>query len=432
MISKSLRNNRFRYRGMGVMAVVTAVALMASACSAPGASKQATVQLTPKPVKVEAVKKVTISSPVEQIADVTAGVTLDVIAKANGEVTSVNKHKGDYVEKGDILFVIDNTDAASNQRKSELQLKSAQQSLQQARDSKVNNRKDLADGVERAQTALQNAQQDYNKIRNDFDAGTVTQRQVDQVKQALDNAQMSYDSAKSKLSAFDNSDSIAAAETQAESARLNLDDATRALDNFEVKAPGSGVLTDFNVVVGQTVSAAAGRVAQVQEIDPIKIKTELSENNYLLVKGKQELVYYNPNTPDKKGTAKVSYLAPIMSAATKTYTLELAVPNTDHQLQPGTRYMVQLTTESEEKVPVVPTLSIIREASDTFVFIQQGDQYMKRKVKLGRINGENQEVLEGVKEGDQLVISGQNTLKDGQKVGSTEASAQPSATPAAK
>jgi multidrug efflux pump subunit AcrA (membrane-fusion protein) len=418
----------FKNRTLRILAVLTVVAVMAAGCSAPGGAGPATAQLQPRPVKTQAIAKQIISSPIEQVADVVAGTTLDVVSKANGEVLEVLKKRGDYVEKGDVLFVIDSKDAVSAKRKSELSLRSAQESLQQAKDNKVNNRKDLVDNVTRSETAFKNAQQDYNKIRNDYDAGLVDQHQVDQSKQTLDNAQMSFESAQSKLSAFDNSDSIAAAQTQAESASLALEDATRLLENYSVKAPGSGVLTDFNIVVGQSVSAAAGKVGQVQQIDPIKIKTELSEPNYQLVKGKQELVYYNPDAPDKKGTAKISYLAPIMSATTKTFTLEMEVPNADHQLQPGKRFMAQLTTETEEQVAAVPTLSVIREESNTFVFVQQGDQYLKRQVKLGRINGEFQEVLEGVKEGEQLVVTGQNTLKDGQKVEST----QPTATPAAK
>lgn len=432
MINDSSRKRKFRYRSIGVIALLTAAAVMASACAAPGSNGAATVSLAPKAVKTEAVKKQKISNPIEQVADVAAGTTLDVVSKANGEVLSVVKKRGEYVEKGEVLFVIDNKDALSAQRKSELALKSAQESLQQARDNKVNNRKDLADNVARSQTALTNAQQDYNKTRNDFDAGTAVQHQVDQMKQALDNAQMNLEAAQSKLSAFDNSDAISSAQTQAESASLSLEDATRSLENYEVKAPGSGVLTDFNVVVGQTVAAAAGKVGQVQQIDPIKIKTELTETNYQLVKGKQELVFYNPDTPDKKGTAKISYLAPIMSTATKTYTLELEVPNSDHLLQPGNRFMVQLTTETEEQVVAIPTLSVIREESDTFVFVEQGDQYVKRKVKLGRISGEFQEVIDGVKDGEKLVISGQNTLKDGQKVEAASASPAATATPAAK
>ncbi|MDR6878870.1 efflux RND transporter periplasmic adaptor subunit [Bacillus sp. 3255] len=432
MINDSSRKRNFKLRPVGMIALLAAAAVLATACSVPGAGEASTVQLAPRAVKTEVIAKQKISSPIEQVADVAAGTTLDVVSKANGEVQQVLKNRGEYVEKGEVLFVIDSTDAVSAKRKSELALKSAQESLQQARDNKVNNRKDLADNVTRSETALKNAQQDYNKARNDYDAGTIVQHQVDQMKQALDNAQMNLDAAKSKLAAFDNSDSISAAQTQAESASLSLEDATRALENYEVKAPGSGVLTDFNIVVGQTVSAAAGKVGQVQQIDPIKIKTELAETNYQLVKGKQELVYYNPDTPEKKGTAKISYLAPIMSATSKTYTLELEVPNSDHQLQPGTRFMVQLTTETEEQVVAIPTLSVIREESETFVFVQQGDQYVKRKVKLGRINGEYQEVLDGVKDGEKLVVTGQNTLKDGQKVESASASPQPSATPAAK
>lgn len=432
MINDSSRKRKIKSRSMGVIALLTAAAVLASACSAPGAKGAATVQLAPRAIKTDVIKKQKISNPIEQVADVAAGTTLDVVSKANGEVTEVLKKRGEYVEKGEILFVIDNKDALSAKRKSELSVRSAQESLQQAKDNKVNNRKDLLDNVTRSQTALKNAAQEYNKIRNEYDAGIAVQHQVDQSKQALDSAQMNLDAAQSKLSAFDNSDSISSIQTQAESASLALEDATRSLENYQVKAPGNGILTDFNVAVGQTVAAAAGKVGQVQQIDPIKIKTELTETNFLLVKGKQELIYYNPDSPDKKGTAKISYLAPIMSAATKTYTLELEVPNSDHLLQPGNRFMVQLTTETEEQVIAIPTLSIIREESDTIVFVQQGDQYQKRKVKLGRINGEYQEVIEGVKDGEQLVTTGQNTLKDGQKVDSASAQPQPTTTPAAK
>ncbi|MCY9664168.1 efflux RND transporter periplasmic adaptor subunit [Paenibacillus alginolyticus] len=434
MINDSSRKRKFKSRSMGVIVLLTAAAVLASACSAPGAKGAATVQLAPKAIKTDVIKKQKISNPIEQVADVAAGTTLDVVSKANGEVTEVLKKRGEYVEKGEVLFVIDNKDALSSKRKSELSVRSAQESLQQAKDNKVNNRKDLADNVTRSQTALKNAEQEYNKVRNEYDAGIAVQHQVDQSKQALDSAKMNLDAAQSKLSAFDNSDSISTIQTQAESASLALEDANRSLENYQVKAPGNGILTDFNVVVGQTVAAAAGKVGQVQQIDPIKIKTELTETNFLLVKGKQELIYYNPDSPDKKGTAKISYLAPIMSAATKTYTLELEVPNSDHQLQPGSRFMVQLTTETEEQVVAVPSLSVIREESDTFVFVQQGDQYQKRKVKLGRINGEYQEVIDGVKDGEKLVTAGQNTLKDGQKVDTASASVQPQATttPAAK
>lgn len=413
-------------RAIRLVSMLSIASLLIIGCSSGGG--KATADLGPRPVKTEAVQKRTISAPNEQVADIKAGTTWDVVAKANGEAVEVYKKRGDVVEKGEVLFVLDSVDAQSARRSSELALKNAELTLTQTKDGLVNNRKDLTDNLARVKVAQENAQKEYNKIRNQFDAGMATQHQVDMTKQSLDDANRSVESVQSKLDAFDRKDSVAAALSQVESARLGLENATRTLEHYSVKAPGSGVLTDFTVVVGQTVSAAAGRVGQIQQIDPIKIATELTESNYKLVKGKQELVYYHPDAPNETNKAKISYLAPIMSAATKTYTLELEIPNGELKIQPGTRYMVQLTTEAEEQVVAVPSMSVVREESSTYVFVLQGNQYQKRQVKLGRINGQYQEVLEGLKEGEQVVVTGQNTLKDGEQAVSAN-SAAPSSAP---
>jgi multidrug efflux pump subunit AcrA (membrane-fusion protein) len=405
MINQSLR----------LVTIVTAAAILAVGCSAgAGGSGAAQTNLAPRPVKTEAIAKRSIGSPVEQVAEVSAANVLDVVSKASGEVLEVRKKRGEYVQKDDVLFLIDQKDAASGLSKSELALQSARDSLQKAREDLANNRKDLVDAIERAGVALTNAERDYNRIRNEFDAGQVVQQQVDMAKQQADNARMSLQSAQNKLSALESTNALSSIETQAKSATIAVEDATRMLDNYSVKAPATGFLTDFGITVGQMVMSG-GKIGQVQQVDPIKLSTELTESNYKLALNKQELVFYNPDTPDQKKTAKVSYLAPVMSAQTKSYTLELEVPNPDQTIKPGSRMMIQLTTETEQLVLTVPTLSIIREESSTFVFILEGTQYRKRAVKLGRMNGAYQEILEGVKEGEQLVITGQNQLKDGQQ-----------------
>ncbi|WP_028548940.1 efflux RND transporter periplasmic adaptor subunit [Paenibacillus sp. UNC451MF] len=414
-------------RVLAVMTLAAVVAAMAAGCSAPGGPKgMAEAQLKVRAVKTEAITKQRIGDPTEQVADISAGTAIDIVTKANGEVIEVLKKRGDYVEKGDILFRIDSRDAESVKRKNELSVRSSQESLQKAKDDQVNNRKDLADAVQKAEVAMKNVEQDYNKMRNDYDSGSATDHQLEQAQQQVDNARMGLESAKNKLAANDNNNTIASVETQAETNQLALEDSIRSLDNYNVKAPVSGILTDFTPEAGQTISSSF-KLGQVLQVDPVKIKTELSETNMQLVKNKKELVYYSPDDPDHKGTAQISYLAPVMSAQTKTYTLELEVANPDHRITPGTRAMVQLTSEEEAKVVVVPTLSIIREEGGTFVFVLQGDTYQKRKIKLGRINGSYQEVLDGVKEGEKLVTTGQHQLKDGQKV---EASAPASPAPA--
>jgi multidrug efflux pump subunit AcrA (membrane-fusion protein) len=417
----SMDPTKKKYRSFRILTVLTVAALMLAGCSTGRNSGLAQTDLKVRAAQTEAITMKKIGDPIEQVAEVQAVNVLDIVPKVNGEVIAVLKTRGQYVEKGDILFQIDSKDALSAKQRNELSLTSAQQSLQKAKDDQANNQKDLADAVSKAETALQNAEEDYNKVRNQFDAGKAAQHDVDVSKQQMDNARMNMESTQSKLSAMNNTNSIASYETQAKSAALAVQDSNRSLENYSTKAPSSGFLTDFAVTVGQTVTSNS-KIGQVQQVDPIKIKTELSETGYALVKNKKELTYSSPDSPDLKGTAKISYLAPVMSAQTKSYTLELEVPNSDHRIEPGSRIMVQLTTETEQLVVAIPTLSIIHEGSNSYVFVKQGDQYQRRQVKLGRINGSIQEVIEGLSVGDQLVVTGQNQLVDGQKVDAAQPS----------
>ncbi|MDO3675801.1 efflux RND transporter periplasmic adaptor subunit [Paenibacillus ehimensis] len=416
-----------------VLAVLAAAALLAAGCSAPGAKGEATVDLMldNRPVKTEAVAKRKISDPREQVAEVVGMSAMDVIPKASGQITQVLKKRGDVVQAGEVLFRIDNREAESTLKKSQIKLKSSEQTLAKSVEDNANSRRNLQDEITKAEQKASEAEKDYNKMRNDFDAGQATQRQVEQAEQALNNARMDVQAQRNKLAALDKSNSLAEQQTEVESSRISLEEAQRSLENYDVKAPVSGVLTDFTVELGGTVSPN-GKVGQVQQIDPIKLKVELSEPSYELVKNKQELAYYSPDNPADKGMAKITFLSNVMSAATKSYSLELEVQNADQKLKPGTRAVVQLTTEAEEQVAAVPTLSIVREESNSFVFVLQGDTVQKRKIKLGRISDAYQEVLEGVKEGEQIVTSGQHQLKDGQKVEVAKPAPQGQPSPAAQ
>ncbi|OXM85505.1 biotin/lipoyl-binding protein [Paenibacillus rigui] len=196
--------------------LLTVSVIIGAGCS--NGSQSETVELNPRSIKTEMIKKQKIGAPIEQVAEVKAGTTLDVVAKANGEVVNVLKKRGEYVEKGDVLFIIDSKQAEIVRRKSEVALQSAQETLKKAEDDQAMNHKNLLDEVTRAENALQNAKQDYNKLRNDFDSGLSTQHMIDQLKQSVENAEMNLKSAQNKLSANDNSNSLASYKTQLEAA----------------------------------------------------------------------------------------------------------------------------------------------------------------------------------------------------------------------
>ncbi|WP_426447464.1 efflux RND transporter periplasmic adaptor subunit [Paenibacillus sp. S-38] len=397
-------------------AAVLSAALLAS-CSAAkpeAAPAAANAEAQIKTVKVAPVEKQKIGDPLEQVADVASSIQLDVLTKSGGDVQAIMKKRGDMVEKGEVIFRMDPTDVLIQKEKAQISLNSSQEQIAKAKATLSDSRKELQNGITKLEQAIKDAEKNYNKMRNDYDLGLVTKIQLEQAETQLSSQKLDLEANRSKLQTLDSTNNFIELEQGIQTANVTLREADRTLGNMEVKAAVSGVLTDLPIQEGMTLSAGFS-AAKIQQLDPIKIKAELAEDAANLVRGKSELIFYIPGVVDKTA-AKVSYLADVMSGDTKAYSLELEVPNADRKLKPGMKAQIQLTGENEQMVVAVPTLSVVREGGDTFVFVLAGDQAEKRKVQLGRLNETIQEVISGVKEGEQLIISGQNQLKDKEKV----------------
>ena len=408
--SLSLRN------GAKMAAAVALSVAIVSGCSAeqkPEAAQSAEAQ-TVKTVKVQPITKQKIGEPPEQVADVVPAVQLDVIAKAGGEVTEIVKKRGDYVEEGEVIVRLDKTDMLLQKRKAELQLQSSQDALEKARQDLANSKTEMANSVKKMEQSLAEATKAYNKARNDYDQGLLTKAQLDQAETQWKNLTMDLELLKQKQKTLETTDSLSQLETQAELARVTLEEVERNLSNLDIKAPTSGVLTELPVTEGMTVQPGF-KIGHIEKLDKVVIKAQLTEEAAKLVRGKKELTYYVPDE-NIKAKAPIKYLSDVVDAQSKSYDLELEVANSDLALKPGMKVQVQLAEEEEQIVVTVPTLSIVREDGETYVFVLVGDTVEKRKVELGRLNELNQEVLSGVKEGEQLVVSGQHQLKDKEKV----------------
>jgi HlyD family secretion protein len=406
-----------RHRVKLFCSIVLAAALLTS-CSAQTASVQQSQASQIKQVKVAPIEKKRISEPLEQVADVISSIQLDVPVKTGGDVIQVLKQRGDTVRKGEVILRLDPTDVMLGMEKAEIGMNGTQQQMAKAREDLANSKQDLRNGITKLESTIRDTEKNYNKLRNDYDMGLVNKFQVEQLETQLNNLKLDLASSRQKLSTLESTNSLAQLEQGLQSAQVSLREANRTLSNLEVKASVSGVLTELPVEVGMTLSPGF-RAAQIQQLDPIKIKAELTEEAASLVRGKQEMLFYIPGSTEKlKG--KISYLADVMSAQSKSFTLELEVPNAARSLKPGTKVQVLLTEEQDQVVPTVPTLSVVREGGDTFVFVLKGDIVEKRKVELGRLNETVQEVLSGVAEGEQLVISGQHQLKDQEQVQLTQ------------
>lgn len=384
----------------GMLALALA---LAGGCSAPQEAPQTAAEEI-KTVKVAKIGMEQISEPDEIVAEVQPSLRMNVVLKAAGDVLTVHKKRGETVQEGEVILSLDKDDIQRELERARINVVNASETLVKAK-------ADYSNGLLKTENALKELEKQYNKMRNDYDQGLVTKFQLEQLETQVNNLRSDYETMK-------NTNPVAGAEFGLKSAQLGLADLEKRITYFDVTAPIGGVLVEMPVEEKMTLNSGF-QVGEIQQLDPVKVRADLSETAYNLLDGKNELQLYIPGSSEKF-TGRVGYLSPVVSSQTKAYPLELEVANAAGTLRPGMRVQVLLNEAKDQEVVVVPTSSIVREGNESFVFVLVGDQAEKRKVVLGRLKDLNQEVLSGVKLDEQLVVSGQFQLKDKEKVKITE------------
>jgi membrane fusion protein (multidrug efflux system) len=111
-----------------------------------------------------------------------------------------------------------------------------------------------------------------------------------------------------------------------------------------------------------------------------------------------------------------------LDLTTRTLQAEIYIPNSDRSLKPGMFSNVEVVLLEKPQTLVIPREAVIEEGSEMSVFIVEGKQAVRRLITLGYEQDRSVEVLKGLNEGDQVVIKGQQSIKDGTPVRVVEGS----------
>jgi RND family efflux transporter MFP subunit len=196
----------------------------------------------------------------------------------------------------------------------------------------------------------------------------------------------------------------------------------------QVVAPFDGVVTRRNIDVGSLVQADATSgtfMFTLTQSDVMRIRLYVPQDAAIGVKPGIEAVVRVPEIPDRRFTGKVTRIADAQDPATRTLMTEIDVPNPDGELSPGVYCTVELKVPRRTPSLIVPAGAIVFDRDGLHVLVVDDGLVHSRKVSEIRDLGTEVEVSEGVKEGDQVVLSPPVDLEDGNKV-------QVRATPAAK
>jgi membrane fusion protein (multidrug efflux system) len=113
---------------------------------------------------------------------------------------------------------------------------------------------------------------------------------------------------------------------------------------------------------------------------------------------------------------EVLRISPVVDNSTGTVKVTLAMQPPSRLFKPGAFVRVDIETDSREKTTLIPKRALVQQDGKTYVFVADGAQAKRRDVKLGYESGGAVEILDGVALGENVVVAGQGSLKEGSKI----------------
>ncbi len=155
------------------------------------------------------------------------------------------------------------------------------------------------------------------------------------------------------------------------------------------------------------------------QINPLKAKVNISERYYPSLKKGMRAAVKVDIYPDRQFRGEVFRIYPTISADTRTFPVELVISNPDEILRPGMFARVSLDL-GETSSLVVPAAAVVKQegTNERYVYLaNDGHKARKIKVTLGERYDDKVEIIsDQIREGDQLIYSGQEKLMDGSSI----------------
>jgi RND family efflux transporter MFP subunit len=281
---------------------------------------------------------------------------LNFLSENAGRVSKIFVSEGDRVSKGQVLARIDaeiiNTDR------------------------------------ETAEATYQNALKDEARYQSSYATGGVTQQQLDQAKLATQNA------------------------------KLRLQASQRRLSDANIKSPINGIVNKKYIEVGAFVTAQGTQLFELVDVSKLKLKVNVNEGQVANLKVGNAVQIQSSVFPTEKFSGKVSFIA-AKADETLNFPIEIEVANnTRNGLKAGMYGTAVFQFPKQAATILVPRTSFVGSVSSNEVYVlnKSKNTAETRKVVTGRILGESVEVLEGLKEGETVITSGQINLTEGTPV----------------
>ncbi|HYK76846.1 MAG TPA: efflux RND transporter periplasmic adaptor subunit [Daejeonella sp.] len=279
---------------------------------------------------------------------------LTFTAENSGRITKIFVDEGSRVSKGQVIATID--------------------------------AETLTADLQATQLAYETAKKDLERYESSFQTGGVTQQQLDQAKLNTRNAL-----------------------TRLQQSKIKTGDAN-------IKAPFNGIVNKRFIEQGAYV-APGTQLFQLVDVSKLKLAVTVNESQVANLKIGDQVRIKSNVFPDQDFTGKVRFIAPLADNSLN-FPVEIEIANNPgNQLRAGMYGTAIFEFPKQAPALTVPRTAFVGSVSSNRIYVlEAGNVAKERKVIPGRTAGDLVEILEGLKEGETVIISGQINLTDGAKV----------------
>lgn len=308
---------------------------------------------------------------------------VEIKSEQSGEVKEMLVRAGDSIRTGEHLALIQHE---SNQARQVAQFRA---------------------NVEQERLNLEEAERELSRMRELVSKGFVAKKEVETAEKNRDNAKIRHDLALRQLLL------ILGGKKELYQKVLQRGVDSEQLDQFILSSPITGTILEVKVSQGEIVSSGTTTVGggttlmRIADLSRMLVKTKVNEVNIRQVKVGQPVELRLDALPGTVYTGAVSRISPNGEKIDNVVTYEVIIEleNADRQLRPSMTANVDIIVAEAKNVVVLPLIALNRESEDPEVRVRQEDgEYVPRKIRLGLKNESNVAVLEGLREGEQVLL----------------------------
>ena len=358
-------------------------------------------------VEVQEVVRADMGRHIVLSGQTVADASISLAPKYNGRITAVYADLGDWVEEGQVLMVQDLKDLDISIAQNAAAAGAARADV---RETAANYNANLSS----KKNAYELASAKYERQKYLFSIGAISQDKLDSVEAEYSAAKAAYE-----VLANQQAGGMAAAIESKELLAAKQEHATEALEkqrsDMILRAPRSGIIAYRNAEVG-AMAAAGTKAFTLVDNGHINVDCTIGENDAAILQAGME-VNVTIDALGKDFLGKIIFVSPAMDEDSKSYRVRVSLDNPDSTVKAGLFAHTSVDILQRPQTIFVPQSAVLTRNGEQYVFVLREDGTVERRVvKIGLLNDVSEEILEGLAEGEKVVLTNQDKLQDGMKV----------------